>query len=244
MGALSVGWGYKCVRQVLYVAHFMKVMCSFSWYDAESTSVKILDLHIEHAAIFPSAFWHLKSNFPFVLWLYFSETQLNLLYHLLFYNFLSIDLELPYFYVQHSKCKELKLSQSLLIACFLFYYSPPLSVLQVCFPRWGGLCDRQGQLKHELPLLRYVHPGHSGTNIFQLHALQKSPLALWSTCSNYSWPQEDPTVITANANLTTHRHNAKANTLYQFTIFWEYFWKFLLLFIASFAIHDITYSFI
>lgn len=35
-------------------------------------------------------------------------------------------------------------------------------VLQVCLSRRGGHCDCQGQLRHELPLLRYVHPGHLG----------------------------------------------------------------------------------
>lgn len=52
---------------------------------------------------------------------------------------------------------------------FLTPYLPPLflstffSVLQVCLPRWDGHCDCQGQLRDDLPLLRYVHPGHPGT---------------------------------------------------------------------------------
>lgn len=51
----------------------------------------------------------------------------------------------------------------IIIIFYLSFLLSFLSVLQVCLPGWGGHCDRQGQLRHELSLLRYVCPGHPGT---------------------------------------------------------------------------------
>lgn len=53
-------------------------------------------------------------------------------------------------------------SNFLILFLSLFFF---FSVFQVYFPRWSGHCHRQGQLRHELPLLCYVCPGHPGTNI-------------------------------------------------------------------------------
>lgn len=63
-----------------------------------------------------------------------------------------------------------------------------LSVFQVRLPRRGGHCDRQGQLRHELSLLRYVHPGHPGTVI--PHPIKANVPEVGSACSNTLMTQE------------------------------------------------------